>query len=658
MTPHQQSPSPTPTPIPSPPKTTKTNKKQETTKRVVTKQKQWFLILFLVLSLLSTMVYNIGTSPQMKQWLRYTRNDVDDGVPHTKHGRRPPWRLWNLKESYTHDDTTTTIRQKSPQRQKYRTTQEIVASMMATQNSFQSSTDTTSTGSTTTTPPWSWTKATPTTMTATNSTLSSTSFTTTTKKGWKLQLFDQRLLNVGQVGEAVARAKKLGFVNRMKGFSHSRTWNIIGTDLCLDQGEPDYLNDTTTNATSSRQNQNHHHLHLPHAILLGVQKGGTTALYSYLDRHPNIIHSKKELYFLDETVDRLLLRRQSLGQPEGIPRRESRSAYSIILKKAMITKSQKQDVVGVSGKDDKSNKKNRKGRPARNIKNDTTIYVDDNDDDDDNSNNNNTGMIRLDLTPHYIYLSDRVPQRIMCIVPWVKLFALLRNPVDRAFSNYNMKFAIFTSQQKKRQQQQQRRPPPKPRRQLKQRILPFRSAVERRDGGGRGGGGVVTAPTFDEYVRMDIAALYETGVLQDWNTVDFQSFSGSEQEFRAWQAYINSGLNAPVGMGLYSIMLKHLFRQFELHGKSIANDFLAIPSEQLQHDTDATYGRVLDFLGVPRISLDAYPAQNSAASKLKPTNLPPKMSPETEQLLKDVFEPYNRELASLLGSEWENIWST
>jgi hypothetical protein len=647
---HQQSPSPTP---PPPPKTNQTNKKAKT-KRVVTKQKQWFLILFLVLSILSTMLYNIGRSPQMKQWLRYTRNDNEnDGIPDTTKHAGQPWRLWKRKERHSSDDNATTIRQKS-QRQKYRTTQEIVASMVATQNSFQTSTTTISSSSTGwTTTPWLWTKATPTTTTRTNSTLlsSSSSSSTTSKKGLTSQSLDQ-VLKVGQVGEAVARAKKFGFVNRMKGFSHARTWNIIGTDQCLDQGESEYLNATitpssTTTTPTGTTTSSIRRNHLPHAILLGVQKGGTTALYSYLDRHPNIIHSKKELYFLDETLDHLLLRRQSLGQPEGIPRRDARSAYSIIMKKAMIKKTEKREV-DVAKKDDKT----RKVRPVRKVKNNTSS----NGDDDDYNNNDNDGMIRLDLTPHYIYLSDRVPQRILCIVPWVKLFALLRNPIDRAFSNYNMKFAIFTSQQQKRQQQQQKRRP-KRRRQLKQRILPLRGAVELH--GGRGGrGGVVTAPTFDEYVRMDIATLYETGVLQDWKKVNFQSFSGSEQEFRAWQAYINSGLNAPVGMGLYSIMLKHLFQQFERHGKSIANDFLAIPSEQLQHDTDATYGRVLDFLGVPRISLDAYPSQNSAASKLKPSNLPPKMSPETEQLLKDVFEPYNRELASLLGSEWENIWST
>jgi hypothetical protein len=63
-------------------------------------------------------------------------------------------------------------------------------------------------------------------------------------------------------------------------------------------------------------------------------------------------------------------------------------------------------------------------------------------------------------------------------------------------------------------------------------------------------------PTFHEYVRRDIAALFKTGVLQDWSVVDFDSFFESPAAVEAWRTYLNSGLNAPVGMGLYAMQLK------------------------------------------------------------------------------------------------------
>ena len=164
-------------------------------------------------------------------------------------------------------------------------------------------------------------------------------------------------------------------------------------------------------------------------------------------------------------------------------------------------------------------------------------------------------------------------------------------------------------------------------------------------------------PTFDEYVRMDIDALFETGVFQDWNKVKFEDFSGSEEERIAWTAYLNSGMNAPVAMGLYSLQLRMLFKQYKKHNKSIKDNFLAIRSEELQYNTDETYGRVLDFLGLDRISLGSYPKKNAATMKQKArASRGDAMSMETEELLRKVFEPYNRELGQLLGKEWENVW--
>jgi hypothetical protein len=53
--------------------------------------------------------------------------------------------------------------------------------------------------------------------------------------------------------------------------------------------------------------------------------------------------------------------------------------------------------------------------------------------------------------------------------------------------------------------------------------------------------------TFDDFCAMDIRVLQETGVIQDWTVVDFDTFSGSSQEFKAWSTYTKLGLNSPVG---------------------------------------------------------------------------------------------------------------
>jgi hypothetical protein len=70
-------------------------------------------------------------------------------------------------------------------------------------------------------------------------------------------------------------------------------------------------------------------LQLPQAILIGVQKGGTTASYNYLDQHPDITESTKELYFLDEHVKKLVVKRNG-----SIPQLQGRQAYSTVMMQA------------------------------------------------------------------------------------------------------------------------------------------------------------------------------------------------------------------------------------------------------------------------------------------------------------------------------------
>jgi hypothetical protein len=220
------------------------------------------------------------------------------------------------------------------------------------------------------------------------------------------------------------------------------------------------------------------------------------------------------------------------------------------------------------------------------------------------------GKMVLDLTPNYMFESDRLPARIACIVPWVKIFCLLRNPIERARSQYDMKL----------------------------RFVKQRSENDNTNQFGN------PLPTFDEYVRHDIAALFETGVLQDWSVVDFDAFFESPAAVEAWRTYLNSGLNAPVGMGLYAMQLKPFL--------GLPNPFFAIRSEDLSQDTDATYQQVLAFLGLLPYHLKVYPLVNNARRQQTT-----KLSNTTEQLLQEVFAPFNRKLGDLLGTKWEKVWT-
>jgi hypothetical protein len=46
------------------------------------------------------------------------------------------------------------------------------------------------------------------------------------------------------------------------------------------------------------------------------------------------------------------------------------------------------------------------------------------------------------------------------------------------------------------------------------------------------------AVRFEDYVELDMRVLQETGMIQDWSLVDFETFLGSHQELEAWQTYL------------------------------------------------------------------------------------------------------------------------
>ena len=114
---------------------------------------------------------------------------------------------------------------------------------------------------------------------------------------------------------------------------------------------------------------------LPDFVVIGVVRGGTTSLYQYLGEHPCIVRSAyDELGFFDSNFE--------LGL------NWYRSLFPTVFTKNRIKSRQKQ-------------------------------------------------FMTFDVTPFYIY-NPKVAQRILETLPKAKLIAILRNPIDRAYSNYHL----------------------------------------------------------------------------------------------------------------------------------------------------------------------------------------------------------------------------
>lgn len=113
---------------------------------------------------------------------------------------------------------------------------------------------------------------------------------------------------------------------------------------------------------------------MPDFIIIGTQRGGTTSLYNYLAHHPNIAAASiKEVHFFDKNYFKGLT--------------WYRAQFPSIMQKYYTEHIRKQEFV--------------------------------------------TG----EATPYYLF-HPHVPARVANVMPHVKLIVQLRNPVDRAYSQY------------------------------------------------------------------------------------------------------------------------------------------------------------------------------------------------------------------------------
>jgi hypothetical protein len=341
---------------------------------------------------------------------------------------------------------------------------------------------------------------------------------------------------------ATAKAKPQKFNNRASPIPQEE-WARIDCQACIvgDGGADD----------GDLQEYQHR---APYALIVGAMKAGTSSLNSYLEEHSKIMRTKmKELHFYDFKFD-------NYTTTEGILRGGARKAYGEIYEQNVAFGTLK----------------------------------------------TNKNIIALDDSPRYLFWSERVPARVLCVTPsWVKILAILRNPIDRAFSQYNMFYSKPGKVQKK---------------------------------------GV--AFTFEEWIENDIEDMRNTGVLQD--EIPPEEFRNSPEEEAAWKAYTRMGSHAPIGRGLYAIQLRQWFNAFKEAGKSL-NDVLVIQSELMKEEPNLVYANILGFLG-----LRHEPLKDSDEKFVGKYNI--SLKTETRKMLELLYAPYNQELYELLGDDWTGVW--
>jgi hypothetical protein len=227
-------------------------------------------------------------------------------------------------------------------------------------------------------------------------------------------------------------------------------------------------------------------------------------------------------------------------------------------------------------------------------------------------------------TPSYLLDSRRVIPRIQQVFGgWkMKLFVMLRDPVKRASSHY----AMVTSPHGTPAQ------------------LKTRGAEWRRN-------------TLRQVVDMELQKMEDCGLIPYWNKDDegrvdqdkFDVFFGSEEEDQAWDLYLqrhvllNTGSYGLLTRGMYALQLRPWFRAFD------REQFMVLKLESLKTTgVQAIMSQVWAHLDLPNHSVHDETPKNTRDYQ--------PMESDVKEYLERFFEPHNRRLAQVLGTE-EGDWN-
>ena len=295
----------------------------------------------------------------------------------------------------------------------------------------------------------------------------------------------------------------------------------------------------------------------PFALLLGAMKAGTHAVTASLWEHPDIVPTTgfEPMHFYD-TAENVV------QSDQGIDALQTRNHYAQSFQTAIP---------------------------------DVALFQ---------QLKSNPQLKAFESSPRYLIHSDRIPNLIGCVTPWVKLLAILRNPVDRVESHYR-----FIDQARRRQK---------------------KPMVD-----------------WETWIAHDLRLLTQAGV---WNNKTTTNRTQAEEHL-AWKTYQRRpGSYQIVGRGMYVIQLEQYLQT--MRNWNISKDNLMVLQSERFRDSQsrqAEYDRLLDFLELAPHTL----VNTTSDEHVTERNALP-MPDHIRAQLTDLYAPYNQRLYQLLG--WDRVW--
>ncbi|GKY91248.1 hypothetical protein MPSEU_000098100 [Mayamaea pseudoterrestris] len=196
-------------------------------------------------------------------------------------------------------------------------------------------------------------------------------------------------------------------------------------------------------------------------------------------------------------------------------------------------------------------------------------------------------LVSFDATPGYLFYSSTLPRRVLCVMPWVRMVIVLRNPVDRVWEHYQG---------------------------AKTRGLTL---------------------TLEEWVDKEFFLMEQVGLLN----------ATSKEENYAWHDYQRATLEGAIGRSLYDIQLRQWFQALRAIGRNPSKTVYVVRADDLALNPQKEYSAILKFL-----QLTDAPLRKPAAWNRFLNNQAERegMDANTRRRLEMFFTPYSKRLKSVL----------
>mmetsp|Transcript_33971 Transcript_33971/g.40682 ORF Transcript_33971/g.40682 Transcript_33971/m.40682 type:complete len:386 (-) Transcript_33971:177-1334(-) len=297
---------------------------------------------------------------------------------------------------------------------------------------------------------------------------------------------------------------------------------------------------------------------VPSFIIAGAQKSGTTALYGILKKHPKIISKRGRneahyftRHFFNTSIQVYKYRPSIRGNMKSLESQEFWCDRGLAYIKNIFGR-----------------------RMHRFI--DTTSF---------------------EKTPAYLHY-PHVPELISIICPWKpKIVVILRNPVDRAYSHFDMDPIRYKNH------------------------------------------------TFEEAISKNLRKLKKAGVILKEGAANPKWL---KHELTYGVARLDNNM---LFRGFYATQLELWFEHFPLGEK-----LMVIRYEKFMENKAAVMNQILEFVGVSQYNYTHDILHKNYFGNKTKTNIVHGVSNSTRASLRKFFKPHNDKLADLLGEEWRDVW--